>query len=94
MVKDTKYYDSLGVSATASETELKKAYRGMALKYHPDRNPDAGDRFKEISHAYEILSDPQKREVYDRYGEEGLNGGGGDHGMGDHGDLFGQVFCK
>ncbi|KAI8912916.1 hypothetical protein DFJ77DRAFT_440978 [Powellomyces hirtus] len=92
MVKDTKFYDLLEVSSTASESELKKAYRKLALKYHPDKNPDAGDKFKDISHAYEILSDAQKREVYDRYGEEGLSGeGGGGPGMSPE-DLFSHLF--
>ncbi|KAG1142193.1 hypothetical protein G6F37_002285 [Rhizopus arrhizus] len=91
MVAETKYYDILGVSPSASESELKKAYRKLALKYHPDKNPDAGDQFKEISHAYEILSDPEKREVYDQYGEEGLNGQGGMGGMNAE-DLFSQLF--
>lgn len=79
MVKDTKFYDALGVSPTASDTELKKAYRKAALKYHPDKNstPEAVEKFKEISHAYEILSDEQKRDIYDQYGEEGLSGQGG-----------------
>ncbi|KAI9315561.1 hypothetical protein BX666DRAFT_1956892 [Dichotomocladium elegans] len=89
MVRDTKYYDSLGVSPSATESELKKAYRKLALKYHPDKNPNAGDKFKEISHAYEILSDPEKRQLYDQYGEEGLSGMGG--GM-DAEDLFSQLF--
>jgi DnaJ family protein A protein 2 len=64
-------YDLLEVSPTATEAELKKQYRKLALKYHPDKNPDAGDKFKDISHAYDVLSDPQKREMYDRFGEEG-----------------------
>ncbi|KAJ3036531.1 Type I HSP40 co-chaperone [Rhizophlyctis rosea] len=90
MVKDTKYYDLLEVSPGASESELKKAYRKLALKYHPDKNPDAGDRFKDISHAYEVLSDSQKREIYDKYGEEGLSGEGGP-GMSPE-DLFSHLF--
>lgn len=89
MVKDTKYYDILGVSPSVGESELKSAYRKLALKYHPDKNPEAGDKFKEISHAYEILSNPQKREVYDKYGEDGLNGEG--PGMSAE-DLFSQFF--
>jgi len=91
MVKETTYYDLLGVRPDASESELKKAYRKLALKYHPDKNPDAGDKFKEISHAYEILSDSEKRQMYDQYGEEGLNGQGGMGGM-DAEDLFSQLF--
>ncbi|KAI1318306.1 hypothetical protein EDD11_006819 [Mortierella claussenii] len=74
---DTKYYDTLGVSPDASDSEIKKAYRKLAMQYHPDKNPDAGDKFKEISHAYETLSDPEAREMYDRYGEDGPGGGGG-----------------
>ncbi|KAI5962443.1 YDJ1 [Candida pseudojiufengensis] len=93
MVKDTKFYDTLGVSPTASESELKKAYRKAALKYHPDKNstPEAAEKFKEISHAYEILSDDQKREIYDSYGEEGLSGQGAAGGMNAE-DIFSQFF--
>jgi len=94
MVKETKLYDTLGVSPTASEAELKKAYKTGALKYHPDKNahnPSAEEKFKEISHAYEILSDPQKRTVYDQYGEAGLEGGAGGGGMAAE-DLFAQFF--
>ncbi|KAG1138248.1 hypothetical protein G6F37_008210 [Rhizopus arrhizus] len=91
MVKDTKFYDALGVSPNATESELKKSYRKLALKYHPDKNPEAGDKFKEISHAYEILSDPEKRQLYDQFGEEGLSGGPGMGGM-DAEDLFSQLF--
>ncbi|KAG2219916.1 hypothetical protein INT45_008553 [Circinella minor] len=91
MVKETKYYDSLGVSPTATESELKKAYRKLALKFHPDKNPDAGDKFKEISHAYEVLSDPDKRRMYDQFGEEGLTGAGMSDAM-DANDLFSQLF--
>ncbi|KAM0332339.1 hypothetical protein ACHAQA_002616 [Verticillium albo-atrum] len=94
MVKETKYYDILGVAPTATEQELKKAYKTGALKYHPDKNahnPAAEDKFKEISHAYEILSDSQKRGIYDQYGEAGLEGGAGGGGMAAE-DLFAQFF--
>ncbi|EEY18643.1 chaperone protein dnaJ 2 [Verticillium alfalfae VaMs.102] len=94
MVKETKYYDVLGVAPTATEQELKKAYKTGALKYHPDKNahnPAAEDKFKEISHAYEILSDSQKRSIYDQYGEAGLEGGAGGGGMAAE-DLFAQFF--
>ena len=72
------FYVLLGVSREASETEIKKAYRKLAMEYHPDRNPshDAEARFKEITEAYEVLRDPQKRSAYDRYGKAGLSGGG------------------
>ncbi|KAF0530529.1 DnaJ-domain-containing protein [Gigaspora margarita] len=77
-MRHTDYYEVLGVESTASENEIKKAYRKLAMKYHPDKNPDetASEKFKEISHAYEILCDPEKREMYDKYGEDGLSGGG------------------
>ncbi|EZF25365.1 chaperone DnaJ [Trichophyton rubrum D6] len=94
MVKETKYYDTLGVAPTATEAELKTAYKKGALKHHPDKNahnPDAAEKFKDLSHAYEILSDPQKRALYDQYGEEGLEQGGGGGGMNAE-DLFAQFF--
>lgn len=95
MVKETKYYDILGVSPNATEQELKKAYKTGALKYHPDKNhnnPAAEQKFKEISHAYEILSDSQKRQIYDQYGEAGLEGGAGGGGGMAAEDLFAQFF--
>lgn len=91
MVAETKLYDLLGVSPDCSDSELKKAYRKKALLLHPDKNPNAGDEFKEVSHAYEVLSDSEKRRIYDQYGEEGLSGGGGMGGM-DPQDLFSQLF--
>lgn len=77
MVKETKLYDILGVSPEATQPEIKKAYRKLALKYHPDKNPDEPERFKEISAAFEVLSDEKKRETYNKYGEQGLKEGGG-----------------
>lgn len=73
------FYALLGVSRTASELEIKKAYRKLAMEHHPDRNsaPEAEARFKEITEAYEVLRDSEKRSVYDRYGKAGLGGGGG-----------------
>lgn len=75
MVKD--FYKTLGIAKGATDDEIKKAYRKLALKYHPDKNksPAAEERFKEIAEAYEVLSDKKKRDVYDQYGEEGLQGG-------------------
>ncbi|GAB7347931.1 hypothetical protein MBLNU459_g5445t1 [Dothideomycetes sp. NU459] len=79
MVAETKLYDSLSVSPTATQDEIKKAYRKAALKWHPDKNkdkPEASEKFKEVSQAYEILSDPDKRKTYDQYGLEFLLRGG------------------
>uniref|UniRef100_A0A1I8C1S4 Chaperone protein dnaJ n=1 Tax=Meloidogyne hapla TaxID=6305 RepID=A0A1I8C1S4_MELHA len=92
MVKDTKYYDILEVKPGATDHELKKAYRKLALKYHPDKNPDEGERFKLISQAYEVLSDPKKRQVYDEYGEDGIKGGGEGGGMHNPMDIFEMFF--
>jgi molecular chaperone DnaJ len=78
----TEFYELLGVSRTATEAEIKKAYRKLAMEYHPDRNssPDAEPKFKEITEAYEVLRDPQKRAAYDRYGRAGVGAGGGGFG--------------
>ena len=102
------YYSTLGVPRDASEDDLKKAYRKLAMQYHPDRNngsKEAEEKFKAITEAYDVLRDPQKRQVYDRYGEAGLRGGGGGYhhvdlsealdmfmrnfGLGGMGDMFG-----
>ena len=88
-------YEVLGVSKGATAAEIKKAYRKVAIKYHPDKNPDnkeAEDQFKEAAEAYEILSDEQKRAQYDRFGHEGMRGaaGGGGHGGMDMNDIFSQ----
>src|SRR5437016_288435 len=71
------FYQILGVAKTSSPEELKKAYRKLALEYHPDRNKtkDAEDKFKEINRAYEVLSDPQKRQQYDQFGTSAFEGG-------------------
>ena len=92
------YYEVLGVQRSASETELKRAFRGLARELHPDVNahdPDAEMKFKEAAEAYEVLSDAERRQVYDRFGHDGLRGGGaaaGGPGFGTVEDLFQAVF--
>ncbi|CAL1286713.1 unnamed protein product [Larinioides sclopetarius] len=89
------YYKILGISKGASDDEIKKAYRKLALKFHPDKNktPEAEEKFKEVAEAYEVLSDKKKKEVYDQYGEEGLKGGlGGGGGTGGAGQNFSYTF--
>ncbi|MGH8176226.1 MAG: molecular chaperone DnaJ [Steroidobacter sp.] len=92
------YYKVLDVPRTAAEAEIKKAYRRLAMKFHPDRNPndhEAEDKFKEGKEAYEVLTDAQKRAVYDQYGHEGLSargGGGGFTSSDAFSDIFGDVF--
>jgi len=79
MVAETKLYNALGIQSSASQDEIKKAYRKAALKWHPDKNkdnPNASEKFKEVSQAYEVLSDPEKRKVYDQYGLDFLLKGG------------------
>ena len=95
------YYEVLGVERTADDGELKAAYRKLAMQFHPDRNPnnpEAEERFKQCSEAYQVLSDADKRAAYDRYGHAGVSGasgfGGGSpfQGQGDLGDIFGDLF--
>ena len=97
MAAKRDYYEVLGVSRSATENELKAAYRKLALKFHPDRNPDdrnAEDRFKEAAEAYDVLRDAQKRRIYDQYGHQGLEGQGfsGFGGFEDIFSSFGDIF--
>ncbi len=99
MATKRDYYDVLGVGRSASPDEIKKAYRKLAMKYHPDRNPEDGtaERFKEVQEAYEVLVDPEKRSRYDQFGHAGVDGNfmggmGGFEGFGGAGFPFGDIF--
>src|SRR6516164_5750842 len=101
MASKRDYYEVLGVARDADEDTLKRAYRKLALQYHPDRNvgdTDAEAKFKEASEAYDVLRDPHKRQLYDRYGHSGLEGAGlpnfasAEDVMDIFGDLFGDLF--
>lgn len=90
---NTALYDLLNVSSQASVPEIKKAYRKLAREFHPDKNPSSGDKFKEISYAHEVLTDPQKRSVYDRYGMKGLQEGAREPSTSFfQDDIFSQIF--
>lgn len=100
-MSERDYYEVLGVNKNASQDEIKKAYRKLAMKYHPDRNPDdakAKEKFQECQKAYNILSDEQKRQMYDQFGHAGVNQGGGPGGgpgaggFGGFEDVFGDIF--
>lgn len=93
MANKRDYYEVLGISKSASQDDIKHAFRRMAMKYHPDRNkaPDAEEKFKEINEAYEVLSDPNKRQTYDQFGFDGLNNQGFT-GAGNPFDVFNQFF--
>ena len=101
MAEKRDYYEVLGLQKGASEAEIKSAFRKMAMKYHPDRNPDdkeAEEKFKEVNEAYSILSDPDKKSKYDKFGHAGVDpnagfgGGGGFGGFGGFEDIFGDIF--
>jgi molecular chaperone DnaJ len=97
MTSKRDYYEVLGIERSASASELKSAYRKLALKYHPDRNPEdreAEEQFKEAAEAYEVLRDPQKRQIYDQFGHQGLEGSGfsGFGGFEDIFSSFGDIF--
>ena len=102
MASKRDYYEVLGLNRDVSTDEIKKAFKKLAMKYHPDRNPDnpkAEDNFKEAKEAYEILTDPQKKSAYDQFGHAGVDqsmgggpGGGFQGGFSDFGDAFGDIF--
>jgi len=95
MPRETKYYDVLGVSPDADDATIKKAYKKMAMKWHPDKNPDnkveAEEKFKEVSTAYQVLTDPEKKRLYDQYGEEAVKSSG-DSGFRDAHSMFSELF--
>lgn len=96
MANKRDYYEVLGVQKNATDDEIKKAYRKLAVKYHPDRNPgdkEAEEKFKEVAEAYDVLRDPQKRQRYDQFGPEGVNGAGGfGGGYTNAEDIFKDIF--
>ena len=97
MAKKRDYYEILGVDRNATKEEIKKAYRKLALKYHPDKNPgdkEAEEKFKEATEAYEVLGDDERRKIYDQFGHEGLNaqGAGGFRGTSLFGN-YGNSLC-
>ena len=108
MADKRDYYEVLGLQKGASDNDIKKAFRKMAMKYHPDKNPgdkEAEEKFKEINEAYAVLSDPEKKEKYDRFGHAGVDpnsgfGGGGAGGFGGFGgfedifDMFGGTTVR
>src|SRR5512144_1461947 len=102
MSKKRDYYTVLGVGRDASDDDIKNAYRRLAMKYHPDRAPEdksAEDKFKEAKEAYEVLTDPRKREAYDQFGHAGVEPGAGGFGRGAEGfggfsDAFGDIFSE
>lgn len=94
-MSDKSYYEILNIDKNTSTPEIKKAYKKMAMKYHPDRNQgddDAEEKFKEVNEAYQVLSDDEKRGIYDRFGKEGLNGQGFSGQNMDMSDVFGDIF--
>ena len=97
MAEETDYYKILGVERTATADEIKRAYKKVAIKYHPDRNPgdkEAEEKFKQAAQAYDVLRDPDKRARYDQFGAAGVDGAGGFGGFGGQGMDFGDIFSR